>query len=579
MVEYYLDENSSLQYSDVLSKNIPFQNAKEKLLSFGYSPGKTVWLRFSFTNSSDRPIRKTVEFDNPHIGKFVLYDIDANSSITMGYNHQKKDETTTTYPFEVELAPHETKRYIMQVTSPLTPLIVRLKVWDDKAYHAYQIKHQVALGFFFGGVVALLLYNLFLLFFIKDRVYFYYCAYLFGMILHTLYFTGFLNLYIVPGFYPHHRYVADIMIYLLIVFMPPFVRNYLRLQNKAPKIDRLLYHLPVVITIIAALKIFGLISTQLYVILYLLFAPLMIYIGVYAVILGVKEAYYFLAGWVLMIGGLFLMALYTTGKLPLFVNFPYLLEVGYFSEAIIFSIGLAAKINTLKEQKAAADAKLIEQQKEVQKRLEVEVSHRTEALKKTLDEKELLFKELHHRVKNNLQMVISLLRLQSDRVEDDVLKEVLFSAQNRISAMSNLHQLLYRQENISQLDTEEYFMQIVNEIRQNMSDKKDIRISMDITTTLGLDQAVYCGLIINELLSNAFKHAFDGEEGNIVLTLSRVENKIVLEVCDDGVGFDENTKSDTLGLLLVKTLTRNQLKGSVDIVSDRGTKVTIRFDA
>jgi len=546
-IHYYKDEGSNLTLNKVLQKKLHWQSTTKKSLDFGYNFQDTIWVRFQLYNSSNKPITRVLEFNNVHVGEIVLYDLDLNKSYISGYNHQSKNHITMTYPFDVNLKVHQTKEYIAKVRSTVTPLSIELQIWKPQVYTKEQIVHQVVLALFFGGVFSLLLYNLSLFFFVKDRTYLYYCAYLSGMILHTLYFTGFLNLYVIPGFYLKDRYLADIFIYLLIIFIAPFVRNYLHLKDRAPKIDKILYYLPYAITVVFILKLAGLISTQLSILFYLLSAPLMLFIGGYALYIGIREAYYFLAGWSFMIIGMLLMALYTTGVFSLFGEFPYILEVGYFLEAILFSIGLAARINTLKKEKIELEAK------------------------------QILFKELHHRVKNNLQMVISLLRLQSDRVDDEKLQGILLSAQNRINAISNLHKLLYQDESLSYIDTKRYFEQIIQEIQENIPDTRTIQIILTVSTELSINQAVYCGLILNELVTNAFKYAFTLSDGHILIMLYEDGGDIIFEVSDDGIGFKEQKKDETLGLLLVETLSKKQLKGTCTITSKEGTKVSIRF--
>ena len=579
-VQYFQDKGSRLDLQNILNDDVQFQTTSSVALSFGYDYNDTIWLKFALMNPTANKIKKILEYDNVHIGEFILYDIDSNSSFISGYNHQSRTHYTTTYPIEIALQPFETKNYILKVKSNITSLNIKLSIWDPYLYKIDQIKHQIILALFFGGIVALLLYNLSLYFFIKDKTYLYYCAYLLGMLVHTSFFTGILNIYIIPGFYLKERYIADIMIYFLIIFIAPFVRNYLHLAKSAPRLNTILYYLPFILTVVLFLRLFDLISVQLSILLYLLCAPLMIFIGIYAVLLGIREAIYFLAGWSIMISSMLLMALYTTGVLPVFAEFPYILELGYFIEAILFSIGLAARINILKKQKEEADARLIEQQKKEQLILTKQVNERTQELKLALEEKDVLFKELHHRVKNNLQMVISLLRLQNNKLKNQNLKHILISAQNRIYAMSNLHQLLYKQNNISKIDTQTYFQHLVNEIQSNVNRTSTINISINIEVNLSMNQSVYCGLIINELISNAFKHAFDEhtKNANIAIGLSTEKNRYKLEISDNGKGFDTNKRyTQSLGLELVKTLIVKQLKGTYVFSNENGTKIIIRF--
>lgn len=257
----------------------------------------------------------------------------------------------------------------------------------------------------------------------------------------------------------------------------------------------------------------------------------------------------------------------------------HFVEIGILGEAVVFSFALADRIKIANKEKELANKKLIEQQQTEEKRLKIEVENKTKDLTKALgekdlllDEKELLFKELHHRVKNNMQMVVSMIRLQSKRVDDEKLKTIFQTAQNRINTMAHLHELLYKQENITHINTLEYFTLIIDELQETTS--KNISINYDIQTNLKMEQAIYCGLILNELISNAFKYAFE-EKGVIDISLTKDENSFILIVQDDGKGFDATAQTDSLGLVLVNTLATRQLKGTINFQSNKGTSVKI----
>ena len=140
---------------------------------------------------------------------------------------------------------------------------------------------------------------------------------------------------------------------------------------------------------------------------------------------------------------------------------PYFIEIFLVFEAIIFSIALSDRIKELQKEKDNAQNSLIKQQKTETKRLEKMVDDKTIALKSTLVEKEILLKELNHRVKNNMQTIISLIRLQNDEIEDVKINMLLSTIQNRISAMSHLHELLYQKDTIKFVDANEYFERII----------------------------------------------------------------------------------------------------------------------
>jgi len=216
-----------------------------------------------------------------------------------------------------------------------------------------------------------------------------------------------------------------------------------------------------------------------------------------------------------------------------------------------------------------------------------DVSERKQAehLRNALREKEILLKELHHRVKNNLQVVTSLLSLQASHVQDRQALEMFGETRNRVRLIAKVHEALYRGENLSRLDASSFVREITNNLfRSYAINPEAIRLTTDLDPEpLGVDLAVPCGLIINELVSNALKHAFPGDRtGEIRVELRREPPSTYrLKVMDDGVGPPRETVTGaarTLGWELVSALTR-QLGGSIEIRTDRGTEVTVTFPA
>ena len=220
--------------------------------------------------------------------------------------------------------------------------------------------------------------------------------------------------------------------------------------------------------------------------------------------------------------------------------------------------------------------KNIQQKMNEKKKLEAKVKKRTNELNKSLDEKALLLREVNHRVKNNMQMIISLLRLQSDRTEDSKLNEVIVTIQNRINAMSKLHELLYKQDSVLSLDTYEYFEKLVEELKETIDSEVDINLI--VKTDLNIEQAIYCGLILNELVTNSLKYAFvNKEDKKIDIILTKQDNCFNLTIKDNGKGYNQQTTKNSLGLTVVKRLVDRQLDGHIKIDSNNGVKTTIRW--
>jgi two-component sensor histidine kinase len=202
-------------------------------------------------------------------------------------------------------------------------------------------------------------------------------------------------------------------------------------------------------------------------------------------------------------------------------------------------------------------------------------------LRQSLSEKEALLKEIHHRVKNNLQIVSSLLYLQEDAMQDPKGVEILRESQNRVKSMALIHEQLYGTDNLAKID----FGRYVYSLTANLFDAYGIdpaclrlKINAD-DISLGVDMAVPCGLIVNELVSNAIKHAFPNHTGGTIEIMIRMVSTGQMEivVADDGVGLETpspNPDSTSLGLRLIDTLT-TQLDGKLSVETDNGTRFGI----
>ena len=220
--------------------------------------------------------------------------------------------------------------------------------------------------------------------------------------------------------------------------------------------------------------------------------------------------------------------------------------------------------------------------------LEIEVEERRiteEQLQVSLNEKEVLLKEIHHRVKNNLQVITSMLKLQSSQVDDPAVQIALQDSQNRVQSMALIHEKLYQSADLGVIDFAGYLESLANFLLRSYNPgEKQVCLRVEVQPVgLGIDAAVPCGLIVNELVSNALKHAFpNGNGGEVTIQLSSQENgQVELSIADNGVGLPENVdleNTPSLGLQLVNALV-GQLEGSLELRRDQGTQYTLRFAA
>ena len=205
-------------------------------------------------------------------------------------------------------------------------------------------------------------------------------------------------------------------------------------------------------------------------------------------------------------------------------------------------------------------------------------------IKAALKEKEVMLREIHHRVKNNLQVVSSLLNMQARAAKDEDIQDALSESRDRIMTMSLIHSQLYEGSDLAEINMKEFVDRLLGQLQSyQVGDMRITRVVRVDDYPFPISVAVPVGLIINELLSNALKHAFEGRgEGKIEVSLAASEGgRVNLTVSDDGVGlppgFDIN-KSKTLGLRLVKILTEDQLQGTLEVTSDGGATFKMQFD-
>jgi PAS domain S-box-containing protein len=225
------------------------------------------------------------------------------------------------------------------------------------------------------------------------------------------------------------------------------------------------------------------------------------------------------------------------------------------------------------------------QQSSILQQAKNELAERQKAevkLRSALAEKDVLLKEVHHRVKNNLQIVSGLLLLHAQTLKDPELIKTLRESQNRVESISLIHKNLYTSPNIGQLDVAEYINNLASSILMSYQiEPGKIGLETNISQiTLNVDQAIACGLIINELLTNSLKHAFPQQRGEIKIDLQQVGKNIEMTIQDNGVGLPDNLDwryTDSLGLSLVYDLVTEQLEGSVSVASQPGTTFKIQF--
>ena len=460
-------------------------------------------------------------------------------------------------------------------------------------------------------VLAFFIYNAYLYFMFKDRVYLYYLLILAGGILYITgsdfyvclftkfkYLTAHLYSNGTYKYVPIDKFVQNAAIIPVLFGMVQFTRYYLQTAVYLHYWDKLLkYAILILITCetgmitIQAVKLperndmFLLVAN----IITLSVIILMLAVGVVGYRKSIKQAKYYLVAQalpLLIMTGLVIYLLSNQnnqdGGLHVLPNLAAIVQT------LTFAIALVARVNLLKndlhltglENQKIAGQIAIEQERNTRLEEKIEFDKRDIAAAQQI---KLLMKELHHRVKNNLQIVSSLLSLQSFRIKDKAASEAIKEGQHRIEAMSLIHQRLYTHDNITEVNIKEFVTDISESLMQAYGyNSHNFVLNLNIENELmDVDKAIPLSLIINELVTNAFKYAYPGTANPaLTINLTKAQNNMQLCIADNGKGIDLDAWKNNAGYgkELVQTFTK-QLDGEITVTVDKGTIFKIDFPA
>jgi len=462
-------------------------------------------------------------------------------------NDRQYKENILDFHFKIKLNPNETKNFYLKVSSLSSAVFFNLTLMEKTELLDHEFYHQMILNMFFVSILTLMIYNLFIYFFTRKIEYVYYVLYLFVTIWNYSAFTGIS--YLIIDEYFHQIFTAIdaflgiVNLSLILIFALLFTRSFLNIK-KYKKID-FIFKSMIIISIILIFISFFFYPFDIVAFLVLLGLLFMVLVSYYLLYKKEDNARYFVVGWTIATVGWIMLATYTFGIFSLIEEYPYFYELCIFIEALLFSMALSSKLNT------------------------------TDQLKKQVNINEILTQELNHRVKNNMHIITIFINHQLRQTKLKDTKESLEDIKSKIYTINKVHEMLLLNEDAQTLDTEYYFEDLCSDIIHTYS--KDVDLDISCHVSLDKDRIVYVGLILNEIVVNACKYAFIDGTGTINITLEKIDKRFVLIVKDDGIGFEPKESRGSKGLYILKVLVEDQLKGTLDISSDNGTKIMIRF--
>ncbi len=529
---------------------------------------KPLFLQCSLKNESNSTKLFAIYSTSPLIETFAL----KNNKQISGLKYQNE----LLYPYiKTTLLPHQKKIVELKVQTLYSPLDFSL-YFDKWKNFLHFNKEELLINFYlYGFISALAIFSFLVALYLKDIAFLFYGLYLLAVLLQQGDYLG-LNRFIFPPMWQNFLIKTIIAkIALLLIFASFFAINFLRLQ----RFKKIFYTYLAIIffsffSLIlpqdGALAFYNVIFLGLFLIFFNLFSALYVYKK------GVKEARFYLLGFFIAFLAYLAMILDALGIITIIYKQHNLLLIASSIEALFLLLAFADKYAILREQKERLDGLLLQELQSKKNQIEQEVQKKTKELQTALSEKELLLQELNHRVKNNLQIILSMLNLQKQNIPLSC-QEHFNKLDQRISAIAHTYSFLIGTKELKEVDMKEYLHTILQDLSKFFN-KKNIQIVENIHLKLPLKEAVYIGIIINELVTNAFKHAFSSsQKGIIEIKLYQENGKKILIVSDSGKGFDKEKATSSLGLKIVYLLATRQLNGKITLHSNNQTKCIIKF--
>ncbi len=572
----YIDKKQ-LTIQEVLEQNL-FKTYHKAYINIGASQ-KNIWIRFTLQNSTQKPIKTSLILTSPLLEHIALYKGDnLKTPVLKGVAYMSKKHTTLFPFYSIQIEAQSSQVYYMEVRSFYGPVDFGLRIQNENEYHTEDRIQQFINIILVGMILALMLYSFILFFYTKDKSYLFYSFYLAALTYQQMSYLGLTQIYFSLAIISIEMKMVVVKVATMIITASLFAMHFLKTENIKP-----LHIIYKTFIILGILEILILNIPQFYNLnIVILTSALLIVFNLVAAVIsyrnGNKQARLFIVGFSIVFMFYAMMMADALGFTSIMQSFRNLLVWGTTIEALILSLAFADRYAILQEGKAQADQHILNESKNREKIVQEEVVKKTIQLKQAVETKEMLLQEVHHRVKNNLQVILSMIRLQNDETEDKAVMEKFINLENRINAIAKTYNMLLIKDDLEEIDMQEYIDSLLVDIRETVNHQdQQISIKTDIDAMIPLRESVYIGLIINELVTNTYKYAFDYHKGTVSISLRHHKNNYVLTVEDDGKGFIREENNKTLGLKLIHTLVYDQLGGNMEIFTNDHTKYIIRF--
>ena len=596
-IEHYTDITLLKTIDDITSKDISWTQSADRTLFFGFQKAAH-WFRFTVEAGADAPRYWYLMTRRHYYDNIDLYV----SKPGGGYSVR---ETGDLLPFNTRDLSDRHFTFVVKQDEPVKTVYLRIQsrgsvylepiIVSLTRYLRLRSRSTALLWILQGMLILIFISNLIIFFDSRDRNYLYFS----GAIISITYFTMVLNGFAYQHLWPGSPWWANASVplstSLMLLANSIFPMRFLEMKERLPWGKYLLTGTAVAAGLCAVLSFTGPyeMTVRLLAMLVVITALSLLVPSLILAASGFRQARFYLGGFSFFILGGMIYTLELLEVIPALSLSYWTFQLGIVFFAMILSFGLIDKLNEMRKALAAAnqslEAKVAARTSELSdtnRALQEEVRERKEtekALRAALEEKTVLLKEVHHRVKNNLNIVKSLLSLQEDTVDDARIRLLLQDAQNRIRSISIVHEKLYGSASLSRIGLEEYISELLDEIMESYGGGIGrIRLETDVENlAIDIEQAIPLGIMINEVITNSMKHAFpDGEGGIIHLAMKKNKgNDCTLLIKDNGVGIPGDMDFDKvrgIGLQLIRELAK-QLKGTIFLTREKGTTFEMNF--
>ncbi len=533
--QLYFDSNNTKNISKIINHNL-FKPYHKPYVNTGID-NTTTWIKLQLSNSSDKSIKRLLILTSPILEEIALFEAENPQPILKGVAHLTQKHATLFPYYEIELQSHQKQTYYLRVKNQWTPLAFGIKIQEKKSYIQADKIEQIIKAMLIAMILILFLYSLMLSVYTRDQSYLYYSFYLLTLAYQQSTYLGMAQLYF-PLYYSTHIEIKLPIteVSLVIIAASLFASSFLKTVNIP-----ILHHIYRGFIIIGILQILILNIPSLYNLgIVLVTSTLLIIFNLVASIVsylkGNQQARLFIIGFGIVFFSYAMIIADALGLSSFIQHFPNTLIWGTVFEALILSLAFTDRYAILTKEKEAVDKRILQEAQNRESLIKEEVIKKTAQLNHALKAKELLLKEVHHRVKNNLQIILSMVRLQGDRNNNPEIADKFLNLENRINAISKTYNLLLPEDNLDAIDMEEYIDSLMQDIHETMCYINcNINIETEIDAMLPLRESVYIGLIINELVTNSYKYAFSQtKKGTINIILQQEQKKYKLIIKDDG---------------------------------------------